>query len=135
MRAGLYAIPLLVLAACASPGNGKAPDADAPAPASGTLAQQMDARQIEEGRWLTEVHCGDCHAIGRTGASKHPEAPALRTLSQDYPVSALEEPLAEGIMVGHPDMPEYRFRPEDVSAIVAYLETIQTHPRPGHDRN
>jgi cytochrome c len=136
MRVGLYAIPLLAMAACASPGIGKAPDADAPAAASGMLAQQ-NARRMEEGRWLTDVHCGECHAIGRTGTSKHPEAPALRTLSQNYPVFALKGPLAEGITVGHPDMPEYRFRPEDVSAILAYLETIQPkpHPRPGHDRN
>jgi hypothetical protein len=28
-------------------------------------------------------------------------------------------------MVGHPEMPEYRFRPEDVASLVAYLESIQ----------
>jgi hypothetical protein len=40
-------------------------------------------------------------------------------------VVALEESLAEGIVVGHPDMPEFRFRPEDVAAIISYLESIQ----------
>jgi mono/diheme cytochrome c family protein len=79
-----------------------------------------------EGRFLAEVHCSACHAIGRNDGSKHPEAPPLRELSKNYPVAALEESLAEGIVVGHPDMPEYRFRPEDVAALIRYLETIQT---------
>jgi mono/diheme cytochrome c family protein len=79
-----------------------------------------------EGRFLAEVHCAACHAIGRNDGSQHPDAPPLRDLSQDYPVAALEESLAEGIIVGHPDMPEYRFRPEDVAALIRYLETIQT---------
>lgn len=78
-----------------------------------------------EGRFLAEVHCSACHAIGRNDVSKHPEAPLLRHLSQDYPVAALEEAFGEGIVVGHPDMPEYRFRPEDIAALIRYLETIQ----------
>lgn len=81
--------------------------------------------QTADGRFLVRLHCGECHAVGRNDASKHPDAPALRTLSRNYPVSALEESLAEGIVVGHPDMPEFRFRPEDVAAIISYLESIQ----------
>jgi mono/diheme cytochrome c family protein len=83
--------------------------------------------QTADGRFLVRVHCSECHAIGRNDASKHPDAPALRTLSRNYPVLALEESLAEGIVVGHPDMPEFRFRPEDVDAILSYLESIQRH--------
>ena len=79
-----------------------------------------------EGRFLAEVHCAACHAIASNDASKHPEAPPLRDLSRRYPVAALEGSLAKGIVVGHPDMPEYRFRPEDVAALIRYLETIQT---------
>ncbi|MEO0467471.1 MAG: hypothetical protein AAF216_13090 [Pseudomonadota bacterium] len=61
--------------------------------------------------------------------SQHPQAPALRTLNHNYPVEALAEPLAEGIVVGHPDMPEWQFEPEDIDALLAYLETIQVPPR------
>jgi mono/diheme cytochrome c family protein len=81
--------------------------------------------QAADGRYLVRLHCGECHAVARNDASNHPDAPALRTLSRNYPVTALEESLAEGIVVGHPDMPEFRFRPEDVAAIISYLESIQ----------
>ena len=87
-------------------------------------AETLDP-QVAEGRFLVQVHCSECHAWRTEDKSKHPEAPALRTLSQRYPVSSLGEALAEGIVVGHPDMPEFRFRPEDVAAIIAYLEHIQ----------
>ncbi|MDP3739251.1 MAG: cytochrome c [Hyphomonadaceae bacterium] len=109
MRHKLAVLASLALAACASPA--------APVAAGDS--------QTSEGRFLVDVHCAECHAIGRNGRSKHPDAPALRTLSQNYPISALEESLAEGIVVGHPDMPEFRFRPEDVAAIISYLENIQ----------
>jgi cytochrome c len=33
--------------------------------------------------------------------------------------------LGEGLSVGHPDMPEFVFDPEDVGAILAYLKSIQ----------
>ena len=91
---------------------------------SSTPALEADP-QVSEGRFLVDVHCAACHAVARNDRSKHPEAPALRTLSKNYPVAALEESLAEGIVVGHPDMPEFRFRPEDVAAVIAYLESIQ----------
>jgi mono/diheme cytochrome c family protein len=37
----------------------------------------------------------------------------------------LEEALGEGIMSGHPDMPEFKFDAKDVGAIVSYLKSIQ----------
>lgn len=84
-----------------------------------------DSPRLAAGRLLAERHCASCHGIGLTDASAHPEAPTLRTLSRNYPVSALEEALAEGIMVGHPDMPEFRFMADDVEDLIAYLESIQ----------
>jgi hypothetical protein len=33
----------------------------------------------------------------------------FRTLGKRYPIEALEEALGEGIISGHPDMPEFRF--------------------------
>jgi cytochrome c len=38
-------------------------------------------------------------------------APPFRTLHERYPVEDLVEPLAEGIVTGHPTMPEFRFDP------------------------
>jgi cytochrome c len=77
------------------------------------------------GEALLAKNCSRCHAIGRTGASPHPVAPPFRTLSKKYPIDGLAEALAEGIYVGHADMPEFAFEPKDVGAIIAYLKSIQ----------
>jgi cytochrome c len=77
------------------------------------------------GEALLTKNCASCHAIGRSGASTHPQAPAFRTLGKRYPVESLEETLAEGIISGHPDMPEFTFEAPDVGAIITYLESIQ----------
>lgn len=70
-------------------------------------------------------HCAMCHAIGRSGTSPHAAAPAFRTLGQRYPLDSLEEALGEGIVSGHPDMPEFKFETHDVGAIIRYLKSIQ----------
>ena len=71
-------------------------------------------------------NCASCHAIGRTGDSPRKGAPTFRSLGQRYPVESLEEALAEGLMSGHPDMPEFSFDADEVGAIIAYLKSIQT---------
>jgi mono/diheme cytochrome c family protein len=81
---------------------------------------------VAEGRSIAEIRCSSCHAIGETGESRLPDAPPFRTLSERYPVNALEEAFAEGVLVGHPAMPEFRFEPHEIDAIVAYLQTVQT---------
>lgn len=85
----------------------------------------IDDKAERRGEALLSKNCASCHAIGRTGTSPHPQAPAFRTLGQRYPVESLEEALAEGIISGHPDMPEFTFDAPDVGAIIAYLESIQ----------
>lgn len=85
----------------------------------------QDAAGDKRGEALVTRHCSGCHAIGRSGASSHREAPPFRILSQRYPIEALEEALGEGIVSGHPDMPEFVFSAGDVGAIVAYLNSIQ----------
>ena len=66
-----------------------------------------------------------CHAIGRSGTSPHAVAPPFRSLAQRYPIESLEESLGEGLLSGHPDMPEFSFPPRDVGAIIRYLRSIQ----------
>jgi mono/diheme cytochrome c family protein len=83
------------------------------------------ADDLKRGQELLTRDCSSCHAVGRTGESLHKEAPAFRTLSQRYPIESLEEALGEGIMSGHPDMPEFKFDADDVGAIIAYLKSIQ----------
>jgi cytochrome c len=95
------------------------------------VAPAQDKRALEgRGEGLLTSNCAGCHAVGRTGNSTHPEAPAFRTLGQRYPIEVLAEALAEGLSSGHPDMPEFRFEIDDVDAILAYLESIQEKAQP-----
>ena len=77
------------------------------------------------GEALLSRHCAMCHAIGRSGTSPHAVAPPFRSLAQRYPIESLEESLGEGLLSGHPDMPEFSFPPRDVGAIIRYLRSIQ----------
>jgi cytochrome c len=77
------------------------------------------------GEFLLVTNCARCHAVGRSGTSPHPAAPHFRTLSRRYKIEGLAEALAEGLSTGHPDMPEFVFAPEDVGAIIKYLQSIQ----------
>lgn len=84
-----------------------------------------NAEDLKRGENLLITYCGSCHATGRTGNSRRPDAPAFRTLGKRYPIDSLEESLGEGIVAGHPDMPEMSFDGDDVGAIVDYLKSIQ----------
>ena len=83
------------------------------------------AQDVKQGETLVARDCGRCHATGRTGDSPRQDAPVFRTLGKRYPIESLEEALGEGIMSGHPDMPEFKFDADDVGAIIAYLKSIQ----------
>jgi cytochrome c len=90
-----------------------------------TAARAEDAELLKQGETLVTRDCGRCHAVGRTDKGRHPQAPPFRTLSKRYPIESLEEALGEGIISGHPDMPEFQFDADDVGAIIAYLKSIQ----------
>ncbi len=90
-------------------------------------ADAQDAAILKRGEILLARDCSRCHATARTDASRHPQAPLFRTLAKRYPIESLEEALAEGIISGHPDMPEFKFESDDVGAIIAYLKSIQEH--------
>ena len=84
-----------------------------------------------EGRGFEIVarECASCHAIARSDISPYPKAPPFRILGRRYPVESLAEQLAEGIIVGHADMPQLKFRPEEVGALIAYLKYVQEPQR------
>jgi cytochrome c len=90
---------------------------------SATCAQ--DAAALKRGEALLVKECSRCHATSRTDESRHPQAPLFRTLAKRYPIESLEEALGEGLISGHPDMPEFKFEGDDVGAIIAYLKSIQ----------
>lgn len=84
-----------------------------------------DRTAVAQGHDLAEARCGACHATGRSGASPREGAPAFRDLHNRYPVDNLAESLAEGIVTGHPEMPEQSFSAEEVSALIAYLKSLE----------
>ncbi len=91
----------------------------------GSLAAHAQTRQlIETGRAIVTLNCARCHAVEKSGTSPFPQAPPFRTLSTKYPIEHLAEALAEGILSGHPAMPEFIFNPDEIDAILAYLEAL-----------
>lgn len=90
----------------------------------GDVAKKGDS-PIVEGHDLLRTHCARCHAIDAAGLSAEPKAPPFREVVKRYDPAALEESLAEGIMTGHEAMPVIAFEADQVSAIVAYLNTLK----------
>lgn len=80
---------------------------------------------LEHGRKLLQTNCAGCHAVGLDDYSAHRDAPEFRKLAERYPIDSLAEALAEGIVTGHPDMPEFQATPEQIDDIIAYLKSIQ----------
>jgi cytochrome c len=86
------------------------------------LARGQD---VDRGRAFAQAHCARCHAIGLTGRSPFRPAPPFRTLHQRYRVETLEESLAEGIVTGHPAMPEFRLEPNEIADFIAFLKGLE----------
>ena len=90
------------------------------------LAQGQEPSALEQrGRDLLTSNCARCHSVTRTGDSPDSAAPPFRTLSRKYPIDSLSEALAVGLSVGHSQMPEFVFDPDEITAILAYLKSIQ----------
>ncbi len=79
------------------------------------------------GEEMADELCSSCHAVRGPGPSPIADAPAFSTLSERYPIRWLEEAFGEGIVVRHPtvQMPEFRFEPAEIDALLSYLELIQ----------
>ncbi|MDK9695269.1 MAG: cytochrome c [Siculibacillus sp.] len=91
-------------------------------PSAATAAEDPAVRR---GREIAKAACADCHAIGPKGASPRAEAPPFRELGRRYPVESLEEALAEGVVVGHPGMPQVKMRDAEIGDFIVYLKSIQ----------
>ena len=88
-------------------------------------SQETLSPAAQRGLVIVRTNCSRCHATGKIGDSPLPIAPPFRTLHERYPVEDLQEPLAEGIVTGHPTMPEFRFDPGQVGDIIAYLKSLE----------
>jgi len=90
---------------------------------SPALAELSPAAQ--RGVVIARAYCARCHSIDKLSPSPLAIAPAFRTLHERYPLTNLEEPLAEGIVTGHPAMPEFRFEPDQIHDFIEFLKTLQ----------
>ncbi|EAQ35997.1 hypothetical protein NB311A_11167 [Nitrobacter sp. Nb-311A] len=46
-------------------------------------------------------------------------------MHQRYPVETLEEALAEGIITGHPSMPQFQFEADQINDFIAFLKSLE----------
>lgn len=92
---------------------------------SNTRGEDVLSPAAQRGFVIVRTNCSRCHAIGKVGDSPLHIAPPFRTLHEHYAVEDLQKPLAEGIITGHPTMPEFRFDPGQVGDIIAYLKSLE----------
>ncbi len=79
----------------------------------------------QRGQVFVLTHCSRCHSVDKVTESPLKIAPPFRTLHQRYPVESLQESLAEGIITGHPTMPEFRLDPGQIADVIAYLKSLE----------
>jgi cytochrome c len=112
MMAKFVGLPLLILAATA---------------AAILLPDTASAQspRAERGRAFARANCATCHSIDKVSPSPLAIAPPFRTLHERYAVETLEEALAEGIVTGHPTMPEFRLEPDQIGNFIAFLKSLE----------
>jgi cytochrome c len=79
----------------------------------------------QRGKTFALNNCARCHSIDRVTPSPLKIAPPFRTLHQHYPVETLAEAFAEGIVTGHPTMPEFQLDPDQIRDLLSYLKTLE----------
>jgi mono/diheme cytochrome c family protein len=98
-----------------------------------SASAQVLSLSAQRGLTIARTNCARCHSIDKVSESPLKIAPPFRTLHERYPVTDLQEPLAEGIVTGHPTMPEFRFDPDQVRDLVTYLKTCSNCATPQCD--
>jgi mono/diheme cytochrome c family protein len=83
------------------------------------------AQSAQRGVVIARTYCMSCHSIDKVSPSALKDAPPFRELHKKYPVESLQESLAEGIVTGHPSMPEFRFEVDQIGDFIAYLNTLR----------
>ncbi len=113
MRIALAFAGLLVLTACST---------------EPTPAWRMGDPEV--GHQVARDLCADCHAIERTGDSRNPSAPPLRTVLASYPPEWLATDLHNSQVIALRKMPVFHFGEGHEYDLVAYLLSIQETPPP-----
>ena len=104
-----------------------------PSAASGILAalavlcslSPSAAENPRQGKRLALTYCARCHAIDKVSPRPLKSGRPCRTLHERYPVEMLQEAVAEGIVTGHPTMPQFSFDADQVGDFIAFLKTLE----------
>lgn len=89
------------------------------------LSGEVLAQNPQRGAIFARANCVRCHSIDKYSESTLKIAPPFRTLHLKYPVSQLQEALAEGIVTGHQNMPEFRLDGGQIADFLAFLKTLE----------
>jgi cytochrome c len=92
---------------------------------AGNPSASAQSAAAQRGLTFVRANCAQCHSIDKVSESPLPIAPAFRTLHLKYPIENLERPLSEGIIAGHPTMPQFRLDPDQVRDVIAYLKSLE----------
>ncbi|MEO8320428.1 MAG: cytochrome c [Bradyrhizobium sp.] len=79
----------------------------------------------QRGKTFALTNCARCHSIDKVTQSPLKIAPPFRTLHKHYPIETIAEALAEGIVTGHPSMPQFQLDPDQIHDLLAYLKTLE----------
>jgi len=79
----------------------------------------------QRGKTFALTNCARCHSVDRVSQSPLKIAPPFRTLRLRYPAETLGEALAEGVVTGHPTMPEFKLDPDQIHDLLSYMKTLE----------
>jgi cytochrome c len=79
----------------------------------------------QRGRNFVTTNCSRCHSVDKVTPSTLKIAPPFRDLHLKYPIESLQESLAEGIVTGHPTMPQFRLEPDQINDVLSYLKSLE----------
>lgn len=89
------------------------------------LAPGARADRLADGQDLVERRCARCHAVQADAQSPHPDAPPFAEVAVRYDPDDLAEAFAEGVVVGHADMPAFELTASEIEALIAYLDSLK----------
>jgi len=90
-----------------------------------TASSHAASPGVQRGVHFARLHCAKCHSIDKVSPSPLAAAPPFRDLHKRYAVETLEEALGEGIVTGHPSMPQFRLEPDQINDFVAFLKSLE----------
>lgn len=99
--------------------------------AAATLAASAaKAQSVEEGEALSRKYCSHCHAIGKEGESRLPQATPFRLFPQKWAGNELSRNVFRRMVMGaHPRIPKSVGDPNEFAKIIAYIRTLAPEPR------